>query len=87
MKAKDGHRFILMVTPPSGEKFAIGGVDGMLALIPIQKEEGALRGLLGWDSMDSLNMWLEDFKKKNGELNWEKWMQLNPEIGQVKLAQ
>lgn len=86
MKARDGHRFILVVTLPSNEKYALGSIDGNIALTPLQ-QEGVLRGLIAWECTDSMNEWLEAFRAMNGELNWQKWISLNPEIGEVRLTQ
>lgn len=83
--AKPGFKFVLVFTLPSGSKFVAGDNDGFFALIPIS--DGIVRGAIAWDCTDDVVKWIEVFKKENGAEAWKKIMrELNPEIGQVKLA-
>jgi len=88
MKAKIGHKFVLLFTFPSGKKYAAGQIDGHFAFIPIE-EDGILRGVIAWDDSNDFKLWMDSFIETiGGESEWAKLRaSLKPDIGQVKIAQ
>lgn len=85
VKARDGFKFVMVLTLPDGVKCAVGEHEDMIALIPID-ETGNLRGVIAWDSYDEVREWLKRFREQNGESNFKLWMSFKPEIGEVVIA-
>lgn len=62
MKCKPGHRWCIVLTlPESKGRFIVGGHEGHLALIPLEKDgkEQRVNRVLSWeDSLDAAIRWL-----------------------------
>ena len=84
-RAKEGYKFVLVFTLPSGTKLAAGCKEGKFALIKIE-EDGILRDVIAWDDSDDFNMWSVGFKNKAPEA-WLQMMEMSPILGQVKISQ
>lgn len=80
-------RYIIVFTLPSGAQMAAGGTDDLkFALVPVPKQSGAIRNVLGWETAKEAGQWLKDFRKQVGEEEWPKWWALKPKLDRVVLA-
>ena len=84
--ARPGHKFVLVLTLPSGQEFTAGASGDQLILIPIE-DHGILRGAIAWDNTADLKEWLSVFKSLNDETTYKKILSMKPTIAEIKIAQ
>jgi hypothetical protein len=87
MIAKAGHRWIVILTLPSGAKFICGEHEGKLALIPMEdgKPDLKVKNVLSWNDSKDVSRWLKEFLSKMTEQQRNGFMQMRPDLGLVRI--
>lgn len=88
MNAPDGFHYIVVLTFPSGNKFAVGESEGNLALLPIGKgdKEMPLRGVLAFKDSISVSKWMKEFLKGLDAEKRKSFLSLRPDLALAKIA-
>lgn len=90
MKAKAGHKWVIILTlPDSKKKFICGGHEGNLALIPIEdgKKEQLVRKVLSWEDSLDASKWMKEFMKQMTPEQKEGFLKMRPDLGLIAVSQ
>ena len=89
MRAKEGHKWTIVLTLPSGGKFVCGEHEGKLALVPIGDgtKEVKLNKVLAWDDSKEVSLWMKKLFLTMTSAEKEAFLRMKPDLGQVALTQ
>lgn len=90
MTAPAGHKYIIVLTlPVSGSKFACGGHEGKLALIPIGdgKKEMFLKGVLAFTESKEASAWMKALTKQMTPEEKKNFYGMRPDLALIAINQ
>ena len=90
MKAKAGHKWVIILTlPESKKRFLCGGHEGKLALIPIEegKEQQKVSKVLSWEDSLDASKWMKGLMKQMTEDQKKEFLKMRPDLGLIAVTQ
>ena len=88
MNAPDGFHYIVVLTFPSGNKFAVGESEGNIVLLSIGKgdKDMFLRGVLVFKDSISVSKWMKEFLKGLDAEKRKSFLSLRPDLALAKIV-
>lgn len=89
MKAPAGHKYVIILTLPSGAKFACAGHEGKFALVPIGDgtKEMRVNKVLAFDDSKDAAQWMKKLMAQMKPEDRGNFMKMRPDLGLIAVAQ
>lgn len=89
MIAPTGHKYIIILTLPSGAKFACAGHDGKFALVPVGDgtKEMKVSKVLAFDDSKEASAWMKRFMAQMNSEDKQKFLKMRPDLGLLAVSQ
>lgn len=88
MKAPAGHKYVIILTLPSGAKFACAGHEGKFALVPIGDgtKEVRVSKVLAFDDSKDAAQWMKKLMAQMEPAQREGFMKMRPDLGMLAVS-